>query len=192
MARQTPFPLNVKSVEQIAMQQIQTSRLRLRAITSKDAGFILKLVNDPDWLKYIGQRNIHTIEDAQNYIQSGPQLMYQQHGLGLMLVESTQQNAAIGLCGLLKRDELPHPDLGFAFLPEYRQQGFAQEAAEMVLIDALTRNLSPTILAITSADNKKSIQLLNRLNFINRGVSDTMPDTIVFELVNASSKSALL
>jgi RimJ/RimL family protein N-acetyltransferase len=139
--------------------------LRLRKLTAGDTGFIVELLNDPNWLKYIGDRGVKNLQDALVYIQQGPQTMYQQHGVGLLLVESLAHQQPLGLCGLLKRTELPHPDLGFAFLPLYRRQGFALEACKLVLADAFEKKITRNILAITSVNNDASINLLKKLNF---------------------------
>ena len=167
------------------MNVLTSSRLRLRKLTIKDSDFILELLNDPDWLRYIGDREVNNLQDAIEYIQQGPQTMYQQFGMGLLLVETTEQPSPIGLCGLLKRQELSHPDLGFAFLPQYRQQGFALEAAQLVIEDAEHRKLTEKVLAITSIDNEKSINLLTKLGFIFKGVVDLTKngdETKLFEL----------
>ena len=154
------------------MKALASSRLKLRKLTTKDADFIVELLNDPDWLRYIGDRGVKNEQDAITYIQQGPQAMYQQYGTGLLLVESLAHQQPVGLCGLLKRTELLHPDLGFAFLPLYRKQGFALEAAKLVLADVCERKLSEKVLAITSVDNEKSINLLDKLGFDFKGLVD--------------------
>jgi ribosomal-protein-alanine N-acetyltransferase len=111
--------------------------------------------------------------------------MYQQYTMGLLLVESLEHQKPVGLCGLLKRIELSHPDLGFAFLPQYRKQGFALEAAERVLADVCERKLTEKVLAITSIDNENSINLLKKLNFSFTGLirlGDSVDETNLFEL----------
>lgn len=150
--------------------------MRLREVTVKDANFIVQLLNDLDWLKYIGDRNVKDIQDAVAYIQQGPQAMYHQYGMGLLVVELLAHQQPVGLCGLLKRIELPHPDLGFAFLPEYRNQGLALEAAKLVLADARERKLTDKVLAITSIDNHQSIKLLKKLGFNFKGLKQLSAD----------------
>ncbi|MGJ8680416.1 GNAT family N-acetyltransferase [Paraglaciecola sp.] len=149
------------------MQNLTTGRLLLRTVSINDAAFILRLVNDPQWLTYIGDKGIHTQQDAIDYIKNGPQKMYQEHGVGLLVVESLSGDL-MGLCGLLKRPELTEPDLGFAFLPNYRHQGFAYEAAHSVLEDAFGRKKMTKILAITSVENDRSIGLLKKLGFSHK------------------------
>lgn len=169
------------------MKVLTSSRLRLRQLTIKDTNFIVELLNDPEWLKYIGDRDVKNVQDALFYIQQGPQVMYQQHDMGLLLVESLAQQQPIGLCGLLKRIELPHADLGFAFLPQYRKQGFALEAAKLVLADVYERNLTEKVLAITSVDNHKSIRLLKKLGFRFKGLirlsKASADETTLFEWI---------
>jgi ribosomal-protein-alanine N-acetyltransferase len=167
------------------MTVLTSSRLRLRKLTIMDADFIVELLNDPNWLKYIGDRDVKNVQDALVYIQQEPQAMYQQYTMGLLLVESLEHQKPVGLCGLLKRIELSHPDLGFAFLPQYRKQGFALEAAERVLADVCERKLTEKVLAITSIDNENSINLLKKLNFSFTGLirlGDSVDETNLFEL----------
>ena len=140
----------------------ETERLLLRKLTVDDAEFILTSLNEPGFLRYIGDKKVRNLEDARKYILDGPVASYERHGFGLLLVELKNSHTPIGMCGLLKREELPDPDIGFALLADFCGKGFAFEAAEAVLQDA--RDL-PRILAITTLDNEASINLLQRLGF---------------------------
>jgi RimJ/RimL family protein N-acetyltransferase len=145
------------------LQTLTSERLKLRPLVLADAGFVLGLVNDPDWLKYIGDREVHDLDDARKFIVDGPQAMYQEYGLGMLLVETLERSAPIGLCGLLKREFLEYPDLGFAFMPAYRGMGYAAEASNVIL-----NNAQPDfsqIAAMTALDNPPSITLLEKLGF---------------------------
>jgi ribosomal-protein-alanine N-acetyltransferase len=147
----------------------ETKRLRLRELGASDAAFIVQLVNTEGWLRFIGNRNIHSLDDARNYMLTGPLSSYVRNGFGLYLVETRDQEVPLGLCGLIKRESLDHPDLGFAFLPQHTGHGYAYEACESVL--DLARNkieISP-LLAITTFDNEKSIGLLKKLGFVFKG-----------------------
>ena len=147
------------------MNVLETERLILRRFVVEDAQFVLNLVNEPSFLRYIGDKKIRTLDDARQYILSGPVASYERHGFGLCLVELRESHAPIGMCGLLKREELPAPDIGFALLPEFWNKGFAFEAAAAVLRDARERLGLQRVLAITSLDNEASIKLLQRLGF---------------------------
>lgn len=147
------------------MFELETNRLRLRQLRLTDSGFILELVNDPQWLAFIGDKHVHSIGDAESYLKQGPLLMYEQRGFGLYAVEHKETATPIGLCGLIKRDSLENVDLGFAFLPAHRGTGFAQEAAEVTLRYANQTLKLAQVDAITLPGNQKSIALLERLNF---------------------------
>lgn len=147
------------------MTVLETERLQLRQLTVDDAPFILSLLNEPSFIRYIGDKQVRSLEDARQYILNGPMASYERNGFGLNLVELREAHTPIGICGLLKRDELPDPDIGFAFLPGFWGKGFAFEAAVAVLKDARERLELETILAITSLDNDASIKLLERLRF---------------------------
>ena len=145
------------------MNVIETPRLDLRQLVREDAPFILELVNEPSWLRFIGDRNVHSLEDAVGYIEKGPLESYAKNGFGLYLVVDRESGASAGLCGLIRRDVLPHVDIGFAFSPRFWGRGLAFEAASAVMAygrDVL--GLSP-ILAIVNPDNEKSIALLEKL-----------------------------
>lgn len=139
-----------------------TERLELVHLTVEDAPFILELVNDPAWLRFIGDRGVHTLAQAVVYLQNGPLASYAANGYGLYLVRRKADGASLGMCGLLKRPSLPHPDIGFAYLPQFTGQGYGFEAATAVLHHARQLNLSP-ILAIVKPDNVSSINLLEKL-----------------------------
>jgi RimJ/RimL family protein N-acetyltransferase len=141
---------------------IQTDRLLLRNAEETDAAFILHLLNEPGWLKYIGDKGVRTIEDAVHYIKTGPRAMYEREGFGLFLVECKGNQAPIGLCGLIKRDGLDDVDIGYALLADYHAQGFAFEAAQGTVEYAKKIGLR-RLIAITTKDNHSSVKLLKKL-----------------------------
>jgi RimJ/RimL family protein N-acetyltransferase len=145
------------------MKVLETERLILRRLRAEDAGFILQLVNEPSWLRYIGDRGVRTLEDARRYILKGPVEMYERLGFGLYLVELKQDAVPIGMCGLLKRDTLKDVDIGFAFFPGFWGKGYAHEAAAAVLQYGRGVLGLKRIVAITSPDNHSSIRLLEKL-----------------------------
>jgi [ribosomal protein S5]-alanine N-acetyltransferase len=137
----------------------------LRALTEADAPFMLGLLNEPSFIRNIGDRGVRTVEDARTYITRGPMASYARFGFGLYLVELEPALTPIGICGILKRDELPEPDIGFAFLPAYWSQGYGLEAAAAVRDYARDALDLPRLLAIVSPSNVTSIRLLERLGF---------------------------
>ena len=152
-----------------AATELLTERLRLRRLVADDAPFILELLNDPGWLRYIGDKGVRTLDDARSYIENGPGAMYARHGFGLYHVSLRDGAAAIGLCGLLKRDALEHVDIGFAFLPAFRGQGLAFEAASATLEHARRDFGLRRIVAIASPDNAASAALLTRIGLRREG-----------------------
>lgn len=148
------------------MKILETDRFILRQLTVEDAAFIFQLVNDPDWLRFIGDRGVRTLDDARNYLRNGPLAMYERVGFGLYLVERKSDGVSLGMCGLIKREGLDDVDIGFAHLPQYRAQGYAFEAASAVLAYGRREFGLKRIVAITSLDNEKSIRLLERLGFV--------------------------
>jgi len=143
----------------------RSARLTLRELTLDDAAFVHELVNDPDWLRHIGDRGVHCLTDAEDYIRNGPQAMYTRLGHGLYAVCLNRGGSPIGMAGLIRRDTLPEVDLGYALLPAYRGKGYAREAAQACLDLARERFNLRRLLAIVSPANGASIALLEALGF---------------------------
>ena len=147
------------------MTVIETARLRLSEFTPEDAAFVLRLLNEPSFLRYIGDRGVRSLDDAKRYIADGPVAGYARFGYGLMRVERKSDGATVGMCGVLKRDTLPDPDIGFSFLPEHWSQGYALESARAVMRHAREILGLGRIVAITTRDNEPSMRLLEKLGF---------------------------
>lgn len=145
------------------MVVLETERLILRHLSADDAEFILELLNEPSFIRYIGDKGVRTLDDACRYVADGPARSYELNGFGLNLVQLKTSNTPIGICGVLKRETLPDPDIGFAFLPSYWNQGYAFESAAAVLAHARETLGLGRILAITSPDNEASEKLLGRI-----------------------------
>lgn len=148
---------------------IETDRLLLRQYTLNDVPFIYKLMNSEGWLKNIGDRNIKTIADAEAYMQKNYLSSYEKHGFGPYLVSLKEDGTSLGSAGLYKRDSLEHPDVGFAFLPEFANKGYAFEAASAVMEFAATTLGIKTIVGITLETNLSSIKLLKKLGLSEVG-----------------------
>jgi [ribosomal protein S5]-alanine N-acetyltransferase len=144
---------------------LETARLALRRFTLDDAAFILELVNEPSFIRHIGDKGVRSKNDARRYLRSGPIASYERFGFGLYAVELKDGREPIGMCGVRKRQALPDPDLGFAFLPRYWSKGYALESVAAVLVDARERHGLKRLLAITSQDNVRSIVLLEKVDF---------------------------
>lgn len=147
------------------MKILETDRLIVRHLSPEDAEFILQLVNEPSWIRFIGNKGVRTIEDARNYILNGPVEMYSRLGFGLYLVELKEAGEPVGMCGLIKRDSLEDVDIGFAFLPKFWGKGYAYESSSAVMEYGERAFGLKRLLAITSPDNVDSIRLLEKLGF---------------------------
>jgi len=157
--------MRTETTDTAATFVIQTERLRLRHLAEADAPFMLELLNDPDFLRNIGDRGVRTLDQARQYIFTGAVARYQQHGFGLDLVESRQSGLGVGICGLLRRDCHPYVEIGFAFLPSARGQNFALETGRAVLEFGLRALKLTRIVALTAPDNRASIRVLEKLGF---------------------------
>ncbi len=142
------------------MQVLHTERLAIRPFTEDDAAFILELVNDAGWQRFIGDRNVHSLADARRNLRDGPMAMQARLGHSLCCVVRRSEGVALGMCGLLKRDTLDDVDLGFAFLPATRGQGYARESAQAVLAHGFGALGLKRIVAITDIDNTASARVL--------------------------------
>ena len=145
------------------MFTLETERLTLRELTTDDAEFSLRLLNEPSFLRFIGDKGVRNLQDARQYILNGPIASYNQNGFGLYLVVLKSMNTSIGMCGLIKRETLADVDIGFAFLPEFWNKGYALESATAVFSYGKNVLKLPRIVAITNKDNVTSGKLLERL-----------------------------
>lgn len=159
------------------MNIVETERLRLRTITldDADAAFHLALLNDPGFIANIGDRGVRTLEDSRRYIADGPVAMQQRYGHSMYVVELKDSGVPVGMCGLIKRETLDGVDIGYAYLPDYRGQGYAYEAGRAVLAYAPTLGLQ-RVLAITSPANLASIRLLLKMGLRFEQFTHLVPD----------------
>jgi len=158
---------------------VETARLRLRHLAEHDAAFIVELLNDPGFLRFIGDRGVRTLDDALGYIANGPGASYAKYGHGLYCVETRDGGTPVGICGLLKRDTLEDVDLGYAFLPTGRGLGYAQESCLAVLERARDVHGYTRVIAIVNPTNLGSIKVLERLGFgYERAIEITPGDPV--------------
>lgn len=163
----------------VQTEVLRTARLRLRWFEPSleaDQRFVIELLNDPDWITNIGQRNVSTCEQAEAYLREGPRGMCERLGFGLYLVERLADGSPVGMCGLLKRDALPDVDIGYALLPAARGQGFAREAARAMLAWGRQQLSLARIVAIVTPTNRPSLALLEQLGFADEGEVRLPPD----------------
>lgn len=144
------------------MHVLETERLVLRHFRPEDAAFILELLNEPGWKRFIGDRGVNNLDDARKYIETVPIASYARHGFGLYAVESKDDDTLVGMCGLIKRDTLEDVDIGFALLSRFEGRGFAQEAVNATIAYARDRLGLRRIVAITTGDNDRSGRVLER------------------------------
>jgi len=142
---------------------LETERLLLREVEAADAEFVLDLLNQSTFKKYIGDRGVRTLEQAREYIATRFTQSYDDNGYGLYLVELNADATPIGLCGFVKRSQLDDPDIGFALLPKFERRGYAFEAAETVMHYGREKLGLDRVLAITTLDNESSGRLLEKI-----------------------------
>lgn len=152
----------------MTMPVLETPRLRIEALQDDDAHFIWELLNDPGFKRWIGDRGVRSPADAPAYLRAGPWAMYEKFGFGLMRVSLRESREKIGMCGLLKRDWLEMPDIGFSFLQRHCSRGYGRESALAVLQDGEQRLGVREVGAIVAPDNEASIGLLENLGFAYR------------------------
>lgn len=143
---------------------LHTDRLVLREFTLADAPFIVELLNEPAFIEFIGDKGVRDLAGAEQYLRGGPLASYAKHGFGLWAV-TRKDGTPLGMCGLLQRDFLPHPDVGYALLARFHGQGYAHEAAAAVLHHARGSLGLTTLHALTAFKNPASVHLLGKLGF---------------------------
>lgn len=142
---------------------LKTERLILRQFSTDDAQFILELLNEPSFVRNIGDRGVRTLEEARSYILRIPIASYEQNGFGLYLIILKETGESIGMCGLIKRDALEDVDIGYAFLPRFWSKGFAVESARAVKDYARDVIRLKRLVAITDPENQGSIRVLEKI-----------------------------
>jgi [ribosomal protein S5]-alanine N-acetyltransferase len=147
------------------MPILSTERLFIREFTPMDAAFVFELLNEPTFIEFIGDKGVRDLAGAETYLREGPLASYARHGFGLWCVVRGSDGLPLGSCGLLKRDFLTHPDLGYAFLSRHHGQGYALEAATAVLKYARHGLALKALHAITAFRNPASVRLLGKLGF---------------------------
>jgi [ribosomal protein S5]-alanine N-acetyltransferase len=162
---------------------LTTERLHLRELVKTDWQFVISLLNSEGWLRYIGERNVHTQAEAEAYIQHWLN-SYEKNGFGLWVVQEQDSRTPQGLCGLIRRDTLPHVDIGFAFLPEYIGKGYGSESAKAVLHYGFETIGLDKIIAITLPDNHASCRLLQSLGMIHEGDTEMSGDLLHVYAIN--------
>jgi RimJ/RimL family protein N-acetyltransferase len=149
--------------------------LLLRRVALDDAAFMLSIWNDPAFIRNVGDRGIRTVKEAQAALEEGAFVLYEEFGYGPYCMELKEDGALAGICGLFRRDNLPHPDIGFAVLPDFYRSGLTIEAARAVVDHARDDLGIDYLTAIVSPDNAASIGLIEKLGLtFDRGI--TMPD----------------
>jgi RimJ/RimL family protein N-acetyltransferase len=151
---------------------IETERLSISEFALDDASFIIELLNEPDFIRHIADRGVRDIAGAEKYLSDGPLKSYAAHGYGLYKVALKASGEPLGMCGLIRRDTLDFPDLGYAFLARHYRRGYASEAGAAVLAHARAEQSVGTVVAITSLDNDGSIRVLENLGFRTEGIID--------------------
>jgi RimJ/RimL family protein N-acetyltransferase len=153
------------------LKTLETDRLVIRKLEPGDSAFMLDLLNQPSFIRFIGDRGVKTLEDASTYIQERAFAAYEKNGFGPFAVELKTDGRVIGIVSLLDRDELDHVDVGFAFLPDSWRQGFATEATSAVMDFAFQDLGLEKIIAITQPDNIASIKTLDKMGLSFAGIT---------------------
>ena len=181
------------------MKILETERLILREVVESDDAFMLDLLNQPSFIKYIGDRNVRNLEQSREFIESRYRASYRTNGYGLYAVELKSEiaggddaaseipNSVIGICGFVRRHTLPDADIGFAFLPQFERLGYAFESASAIM--EYGRNVLglKRVLAITSVDNESSGRLLAKLGFKFDGLVTLDGDTEEIKLFSSGA-----
>lgn len=147
----------------LSVNVVETDRLVLRRLSTDDAEFVLELLNEASFLRFIGDKGVRTLDDARDYILKGPVDSYERFGFGLYLTLLKESGVPIGICGLLKRESLKDVDVGFAFLPQFWSRGYAFESASAVMAYGRSALGLNRIVAVTNPDNHGSIRVLEKL-----------------------------
>ncbi|HCU67262.1 MAG TPA: GNAT family N-acetyltransferase [Rheinheimera sp.] len=151
------------------MALLSSPRLSFHLLTKADAALMLRLLNEPSFINNIADRGVRTLEQAEKYLIDGPLAMYRQHGFGMYRVTRLADGLDIGLCGLVYRDYLGKPDIGYAFFPEFAGQGYASEAAAAIFAYGKNVLQLSEIVGIVAPHNFASQKVLQKLGLQKQG-----------------------
>ena len=167
---------------------LETERLLLSPLSYDDAGFIFELVNEPSFKRYVGDKGVHNLDDARQYLREGPIGSYATHGFGLYRVTLRDNGEPLGICGLVKREGFDDPDLGFAFLKAHWSNGYAYESSVAVLDYGRNVLGLQRIIAMADGDNASSTRLLEKLGFEFEGMVRMPGETVDIRLYGSGSR----
>lgn len=166
---------------------LETDRLILQPVKMEDAEFILELYNSPNFIKFIGDRNLRTVEDAENYIKEKFLPHVDKHGFGSFVILRKSDNKKIGNVGIYVRDGLNAPDIGFSFLSEFERKGYGFEASKKIMEIAFSEFGLKKISAITTKENISSQKLIEKLGLKFQSIvqlPDDPEDLLYYETEN--------
>lgn len=169
----------------------ETNRLIIRPTTLNDAEFIYNLMNTPKWIKYIGDRNVHSIQKAEEYIKKRMLPQLKRLGYSNYTILRKEDNQKIGTCGLYDRDGLDGIDIGFALFSKFEGMGFAFEATKRILEAAFQEFGIITLYAITAKDNVGSQKLLEKLGLKLNGTTILSNDSEKLLLYKITNKDLI-
>lgn len=158
------------------MVSIHTKRLTIRPLTESDTDFIFELYNTAGFKRFVGDKQLHSTQDARHYLTKNLMSMYETPGMGLFRIALQGDDIPIGICGLIKRDSLDDIDLGYGYLPAFEGQGYAFEAAEAMMTLAREEMALRRLVAITDSANARCISLLTRLGFSFEKNQESLPN----------------
>lgn len=158
------------------LPELETARLWLRRFVFDDAADVVGLLNQPSFIRNIGDRGVRNVDDARRFLHDGPMAMYERYGFGLWRCARRADDVFVGMCGLLRRDILPDVDLGYAFLPEHWGQGYAFEAANATAELAVRRFGLNRIIGVVKEHNAASIRVLEKVGMRYERMYPMHPD----------------
>ncbi len=171
-------------------REFESERLFIRPTLEQDAELIYKLMNTPKFIKYVGDRKLNSIEDAEKYIKDKMIPQLNTHGYSNYSLITKSDGTKVGTCGLYDRDGIDGIDIGFGLLTQYEGLGYAYEAASRLMKAAIEEFEIEEIKAITSKENTSSQQLLEKLGLEIAGTT-TLPndneELLFYKLKNKTS-----
>ncbi len=155
------------------MDVLRTARLRLRWFTESDAPFVRELLNEPAWIQHIYDAEVRTDAQAAQWVRERLIMRYWLLGFGFWAVERLEDGQVVGLCGVIKRDGLDHPDIGYGFPARWWGHGYAREAASATL-DYCRQVLGLSeVMGTTGPENHASGRVLLAIGLSDEGLQQT-------------------
>lgn len=164
-------------VVELPIPTIETERLTLRAFSEADATALFELSQDPDVMRYVGERRVPTLQESWRGV-AGMIGHWAMRGYGQWAIEERASGQFIGRAGIINPVDWPGPEVGYLLGKAWWGHGYATEAARAAMDWGFEQVGFPELISLIFAENVRSIAVATRLGESLRGDTDLWGNTV--------------